>query len=351
MKKKLVLLIFFLLCTTLFSCKKNSSETKPDISNRNSTSSTQTIGNINPLTGLYDLAQGAVGKRPISIMVSNISTVKNHQYGLSKADICFETLAEGGITRIEAVFADTNAIQKTGPVRSVREYYVDFVAPYSPIFVHWGGSPTGYSNLANSGLQTIDGMQHGDSFITDSYIEQTSGKEHSQFIDSEIINNLCRSLSYDTAYSLSAAFDFMTEAEISNFSISDQAKHVTIPFSDSAVSTFTLNETTQKYEKGQFGQPQTDANTGEVLSVDNVFVLFTSIVSTNDDAGRMKVSLVGGQGYYIAKGNLTSITWTKGDSSFPFVLKGENGETLKVLPGRSWIAVVPVEKKSILTFE
>src|SRR4030066_1764105 len=94
----------------------------------------------NPINGtLYTKREAKAWKDkvPLAIMVEN-SIVARPQSGLSKADIVYEALAEGGITRVAAVFLSQGS--QIGPVRSARKYYYDWISEYKPIYAHWGGN-------------------------------------------------------------------------------------------------------------------------------------------------------------------------------------------------------------------
>lgn len=82
-------------------------------------------------------------RRPI------VAAIENHldsrpQSGLTKADVVYEAVAEGGITRFLAVFycgiADNN--YTIGQIRSARVYFINYALEYglNPLFVHWGGA-------------------------------------------------------------------------------------------------------------------------------------------------------------------------------------------------------------------
>lgn len=79
-------------------------------------------------------------RRPIGIMVEN-STAARPQSGLSFADVVYEAVAEGGITRFMAVYYCKDA-EIVGPVRSARTYYLDWISEYGdyPLYVHVGGA-------------------------------------------------------------------------------------------------------------------------------------------------------------------------------------------------------------------
>src|SRR3989344_100901 len=81
--------------------------------------------------------------RPLGIMIENHEESRP-QSGLSKADVIYEAVAEGGITRFLAVFycgASAEDVQ-VGPVRSARTYFLDWISEYgiSPLYVHVGGA-------------------------------------------------------------------------------------------------------------------------------------------------------------------------------------------------------------------
>ena len=100
-------------------------------------------GSLNTLTGIYGtLDDSAVGKRPVAVMINNISTAQPVQTGLNKADVVFECLVEGGISRLMAVFSDLSQCEKLGTIRSARYSYVQLAKSLDAIYVHCGMDDT-----------------------------------------------------------------------------------------------------------------------------------------------------------------------------------------------------------------
>lgn len=100
-----------------------------------------------PLTGLGREKEAL--DRPMAIMINNFSAARP-QSGLTGADVIWEVLAEGGITRLVAIFQSTDALTNTiGPVRSNRAYLIDIADSYGAVMAHAGGSPEAYSILKN----------------------------------------------------------------------------------------------------------------------------------------------------------------------------------------------------------
>ena len=93
----------------------------------------------NPLTG-EGLEEDISGQRPFAVMLNNLSKALP-QLGVSQADVIYEIVAEGGITRMLAVFQDIEGVGDLGSVRSARDYYVSLACGHDAISVHAGGSP------------------------------------------------------------------------------------------------------------------------------------------------------------------------------------------------------------------
>lgn len=81
-------------------------------------------------------------KRPLGVMIEN-HTEARPQSGLTSADIIYEAVAEGGITRFLAIFYCQDA-KYIGPIRSARIYFIDFLGEYGsyPLYAHVGGANT-----------------------------------------------------------------------------------------------------------------------------------------------------------------------------------------------------------------
>src|SRR3989338_5177125 len=89
-------------------------------------------------------------RRPLAVMVNNHIQARP-QYGVSYADIIYEVVAEGGITRWLTIYHSQGAGQ-VGPVRSARVFYASLAAGYNPYYAHWGGAyvnPTDPENTTN----------------------------------------------------------------------------------------------------------------------------------------------------------------------------------------------------------
>ena len=85
-------------------------------------------------------------KRPVSIIINNYKPAMP-MVGISHADIIYECMVEGGITRFMMVIADYEDVPVFGSVRSSREYFIDLSRTHDTIYVHAGGNPQDYDSL------------------------------------------------------------------------------------------------------------------------------------------------------------------------------------------------------------
>ena len=145
----------------------------------------------NPLTGEgCEVDVGA--RRPIAVMLNNLKKALP-QVGVSQADVIYEILAEGGITRMMAVFQDVAGAGEIGTVRSARDYYASLAYGHDAVYLHAGGSPQAYEFIKSRGVTALDcvnGPYEGTLFWRDQERRRSAGLEHSVLTSSETIQEL-----------------------------------------------------------------------------------------------------------------------------------------------------------------
>lgn len=94
--------------------------------------------------------------RPFAIMINNIQQALP-QCGVSNAEIIYEIPAEGGVTRMMAIFTDISDVEKIGSLRSIRPYYADVGISYDAIVIHAGGSQESYTEMSGYDVDHLDG--------------------------------------------------------------------------------------------------------------------------------------------------------------------------------------------------
>lgn len=295
-------------------------------------------GYLSPLTGLPIRAE-LVGKRPVAVMVNNIKA-SMPQLGISNADIVYECLAEGGITRLMCLFLDYEDLGTIGSVRSARDYYLDLAQIHDAVFIHAGGSELAYSQIKSRKIDALDGVRTTVSgvFWRDPDRLATMSREHTMVTNGEKIAYGIAKKKYRTEnyegftpsyrfYSAPTAID------------GKSASYIKIPNSSSYVAELSYNSELGLYLKNQFGKPHIDATTNTQLGFTNVIVLYTHQQKV-DSYGRIAVDITGtGKGYYLYGGKAVSITWTRSDRDGGISLFNADGTPLYINCGKSYISI------------
>ena len=299
---------------------------------------------VNPLTGEgteTDLSQN----RPVAIMLNNLKKALP-QLGVSQADIIYEVVAEGGITRMLGVFQSVEGVGEIGSVRSARDYFVSLALGHDAVFLHAGGSDQAYIFIKSHGVTALDcvnGPYEGSLFWRDPDRRKSMGLEHSVLTSGEAIQELLPTysrveLEHKAGYD--AGLTFLSEGEMVQGD--EPARRVEVRFSRYKTGVFTYDEASGLYRIEEFDAPYVDGNTGEQVAVKNVLVLFTDISSiAGDTAGRQSVRTTGaGEGLFFCDGTQQSITWSRPDHDSPMAYLDSQGQPLELGVGHTYVNIV-----------
>lgn len=293
----------------------------------------------NPLTG-EPMEPEFERNRPAAVMLNNLKAAQP-QLGLSQADIVYEIPAEGGITRMLAVYQTLEGVGDLGSIRSTRPYYMEAALGHDALLVHAGGSPAAYSNIPAWGVDNMDGVRGGSDaeiFWRDAERRKTKGLEHSLLTSGENILAYLAEGHYETTHRADYQYP-QTFAEDGTPKNGETAEHVAVAFSNYKTGTFDYDAETGRYYAGQYGGPQIDGATGEQVSVTNLLVLKAKM-SVLDSEGRLSVSLKEGEGFFFCGGKSVPILWSKADRNSPFVYTLTDGSPLVLGQGKSYICVI-----------
>ena len=307
----------------------------------------------NPLTGegLYD---DISEKRPIAVMFNNLRKALP-QIGVGQADVIYEIVAEGGITRMMGVFQDLEGVGDLGSIRSARDYYVSLALGHDAIYIHAGGSPQAYEAFSKWGVTHIDFVNgpYGNMCWRDPDRRKTAGLEHSLLTSSEKVLEQMPSrftLEHKEGFAVGWAFDKEPPA-----GEKQQVSQLTLPFSKYKTGHFTYDSAQNRYLIEQHidgaDEPYVDGRTGEAVAVSNVLVLFTDVgVIKGDDKGRMEVRTTGtGDGLLLRDGALYEITWQRDKRTDCYSFLDKAGKEIPLNVGPSYINIVSA--KAEVTWE
>ena len=297
----------------------------------------------NALTGRSGVSEESAGNRPVAIMINNIKA-SLPQYGIYKADIIYEMLVEGGITRMMALYSDYTKVPKVCSVRSCRYYFPIFAHGYDAIYFCFGSNLSlATPTLKRIGIDYFDGNEMGGSnvFGRDSARLQKYSREHTAYVDGSNIPQLLKdkSVRTDSKYGTDfMAFNFRDEDASKAVGTID-AKDVRLNFSSYYYSTFSYNAKTKTYYKTHCGNAHMDTAANKQLNFTNVFILETD-VHNYKGGSLMEIDWSQGEGYYISMGKAQKITWVKASEDSNIKFFNEEGSELKVNTGKSYIGVI-----------
>lgn len=297
---------------------------------------------VNPLTGLY-IEEAAAKARPVAIMINNIRQALP-QSGISEADVIYETLAEGNITRLLALFQNPTS-EKIGPVRSARHYYLDLAFNHDAIYIHYGGSQQAYDAISTLKADNLNGLSSLDTLMFWRDPERMKKKgmyEHSVYTSGEKIQLGWekQKLRKEIDESWQQMLYFAEEEVTPQGTAADQ---VDLPFTTQITTSFTYDPENKVYKRFQYNGPHIDENNGEQLTTKNIIVQYATITHIpGDKEGRRDVKLVAqGKGVYITNGFSMPITWKKESHKSPTLYYDESGKLLEINKGKTWIIIFP----------
>jgi len=283
------------------------------------------------------------GRRPIVVMLDNHYGARP-QAGLSSADIVYEILAEGKITRYEAVF-QSRLPDNIGPIRSARPYYILRALEYDPIYVHVGGSEQAKKDIKAYKLAEVDGLSSGSNVF---WRKNHKRIPHNMYSSSDAIYKEAKRKKYRENFDMETLKFNEKEEEIGT----EECSYVKITYKTPTSSDKTGYHIEFKYdeEKNQYfryvnGKEHIDEGDKSHIYAKNIIVQLAKH-KVIDNEGRRSISFVGqGKGYYVSNGSKMEVVWKKENESDITKYYDSNNEEISLNPGLIWIQVISDENE------
>ncbi|MDR0350695.1 MAG: DUF3048 domain-containing protein [Coriobacteriales bacterium] len=283
-----------------------------------------------PLTGLPLGDEALAFNRPLSVKLEN-SPEARPQLGLSSADVVYETLTEGGITRFNCIFQSTIPAE-VGPVRSGRNSDVTLVPQYDALFFMSGANDVVLGEIAAAGLADMSHTRASELYHRVDY----RSMPHNLYLDLGRAWELAPQLGYPATVETPPSLEFgpsKTEGM-------PDAPNITIPFSDAYVAQWTYNTDEGLYYRAMDG-PTMDADGDRQVSCTNVVVLWAEYLPVLDGSTQSIDMNQGGQASLFLEGKRIDGTWSS-DGSTPPRFADQNGNVLKLAPGKTWFSILNI---------
>jgi hypothetical protein len=280
---------------------------------------------LSPLTG----TPISEGKRPLLMVMINNHRQARPQSGLQRADVVVEILAEGEITRFAAFyFNDLNGT--VGPVRSVRPYYLDLAEGAHAVVVHAGGSTGALKQIREGDIPHLDGIHQDARYFTRVSFRKPPHNLYSRLEELEQAAE-----KKGEVPSIRGGYHFAAAPATEN---GQAASEIHLVYHPLYAAGYQYDRATNAYIRYTEGEKQTDRDTGQPLSMQNVLVIFARH-RVLDAAGHREVDVTGkGKGYLFQRGKVIPIEWRFRDG---WIVPFKDGKEVGLLPGKTWVNILP----------
>lgn len=287
-------------------------------------------------------------KRPIAIMIDN-NVGYSSQVGLQDAFVTYEAIVEGGLTRMMAIFKDTNT-SLIGPVRSSRHYFLDYALEYDSLYAHYGWSTFAENDIKSLRVNNINGLYVDSAYWRDRKI----AAPHNVFTNIETLYKSAENLGYQTTTdeweALPITSDNVDLTKIKNKTCTDtdcdtglvQANKVTIPYSNSQTRSYAYDSERKVYLRYMNHNAHIDRDSKEQYHYKNIIIIKVKN-KTLDSYGRQDLDTTGTkEAYYITNGYAIPITAKKDSRSGKTIYNYMDGSEVKLNDGNTFIQIEPV---------
>lgn len=300
-----------------------------------------------------------VTRFPLAVMIEN-HTESRPQSGLSSADIIYEAVAEGGITRFMAVYLCNLGDVQVGPVRSARTYFLDWLSEYGALYAHVGGANTpGPANalgqIIKYGIRDLN--QFGIGFPTFWRDYQRLGRsvatEHTMYSTTQKLWVIGAKKSWTNENPKEEKWEksfipWKFKDTNEKLTIEEDATKIDVSFwqgySDYGVS-WSWDATCNCYKRNNGGVSHADLNNKEQLSANNIIIQFERESRANDgyegNAHLIYKTIGEGKALFFQDGKVVEGKWVKPSRVARTKYVDNKGKEVKFNRGLIWIQTVP----------
>lgn len=285
-------------------------------------------------------------RRPLGVIIEN-HIASRPPYGLPQAEIIYEAVAEGGITRFLAVYLAKDA-ERLEPVRSVRTYFLDWLSEFEGMIVHWGGANSAdprtdaLGNIVRFGIPDLDCLTSSDLCWRD----PERGAPHNGISST---SHLWKK-SEERGFNKPTNFESWQFKEEASPSAKPQKQSVVFDFWGDKDHTVRWEYEPLRNEylrfNGQGGaEIHRDGNTNEQLRAKTVIIqeVPQGVINDGTEYPHLVFETIGeGRTKIFMDGTLVEAVWKKSDRKSRTRYYGGSGEELKFNRGQIWVEILPV---------
>ncbi len=306
-------------------------------------------------------------RRPLAVMIEN-SEESRPQSGLSRADIVYEAIAEGWITRLMGVFYCNTPMENItlAPVRSARTYFVDWVSEYDALYNHVGGAgrcsdttvdprAKALCQIITYGIKDLDqfGIGYPDCYRNPDRLDHPVATEHTMVCFSDNLYKIAEKRGWTNVDKNNIPWDknftqwqFKDDPKEGERGTVQKIKIVFAEGYDKYDVVWEYEPVTNSYKRINGGVPHLDLETNEPLRAKNVVVQLTKLIGPVDEHGHMLYTTIGeGKALIFQDGKVTVGTWSKKSRTSRTLFYDGIGKQIVFTRGPIWIELLPSEKQ------
>lgn len=280
-------------------------------------------------------------RRPVAVMLNNIEDAMPMS-GVGSADLLYECVVEGSLTRMMGIFEDYDDLEKIGSVRSCRNYFVYYALESDAIYCHYGQSSYALPLLEQDYVDNLSGL----AAIGDTVFYRTTDRvaPHNAYASAKGIKKGIEDMGYRNTYKdgFIGKFTFARDDDPNDLSTEDpyDATHVEPGYRINAPY-MEYDASDEKYRRWQYGTEHIDDLTGEQLSFDNIILQYSAWEQI-DDKGYLGFDCHGGgKMTYITRGKAVDGTWVSlGGEAGSVRYFDEDGEEIVLNQGKTLIEII-----------
>lgn len=283
-----------------------------------------------PLTGL-EVANKKAQTKPVNAVIIENSPDARPQSGLKQGEVIYEAIAEGGVTRFLVLYQQNNP-KLIGPVRSLRPYFLDWIAPYNASIVHVGGSAKALQQVRSGNFRDLD------QFFNDSTYYRADDRfaPHNVYTSSTRIASLNKTKKYRS--STPKSFERIDEDAAKK----PTATRISVRISNALFdSTYKYDKKHNHYIRSQAGTQHKDREKG-VITPKVVIAMKVNERTVREETDRESITTTGsGQVTIFQNGRVIKGTWKKDSRSDQLHFVDKDNEKIALSRGQTWIVAVP----------
>ena len=261
------------------------------------------------------------------VMIENSPNARP-QSGLNDAELVFEAIAEGGITRFLALYQQ-NKPANIGPVRSIRGYYIDWAGGFNASITHVGGSGDALTRMRDGNHRDIDEIL-------------TSGvlwRAQNRYAPHNVYTSISNLEKYASSKGWTSSNFIGFERKNDSPAKEKTASQIQVNISGATYnSSYNYDQSCNCYLRNQAGAPHLDSS-GTQISTKSIVVLKMNHSLAADRYYSNYANIGSGSGIVFQDGTFTEIAWQKDSENSPLTLKTTDRKNVKLNRGKTWLVI------------